>query len=63
MLKDTIKSLAAGKGMSLRDVAEKSGVPYSAIAEWNTSIPNAVALLRVCKVLGTTVEEVIGGDS
>lgn len=63
MLKDTIKNLAAGKGMSLRDVSEKSGVPYSAIAEWNYSIPNAVALARVCKVLGTTVEEVLGGDA
>ena len=59
MLKDKIKKLANEQGMTLRDVAVKSEVPYSAIMDWNSSIPNAVALAEVAKVLGTTSEELL----
>ena len=59
MLKDTIKKLAGEKGMTLREVADQSGVPYSAIACWNDHVPNALALVKVAKVLGTTAEELL----
>ena len=59
MLKDTIKALASEKGLTLRKVAHESGVPYSAIACWNDHVPNALALAKVAKVLGTTSEELL----
>ena len=59
MLKDKIRELANAKCMTLRDVAEKSGVPYAAIKEWNTSMPNALALVKVCEVVGTTAEQLL----
>ena len=61
MLKDTIKRIATEKGFTLREVARESGVPYSAMLEWNNSMPSALALVRVCSVLGTTAEKVLGG--
>ena len=61
MLKDTIKTLAAEKGLTMRELSDRSGVPYSAMAEWNASVPNAVALAKVCKALGTSVEAVLEG--
>lgn len=59
MLKDTIKRIAAEKGITLREVAKESGVPYSAMMEWNYSMPSALALVKVCSVLGTTAEKVL----
>lgn len=62
MLKDTIKMLAAEKGMTLRELAKVSEVPYTAIREWNSSMPSALALVKVTTVLGTTVEKVLEGE-
>ena len=62
MLRDKIKEMAAEKGLTLRKVSEESGVPYSALACWNDSMPSAVALARVAKVLGTTSEELLEED-
>ena len=62
MLKDTIKTLAAEKGMTLLELAKESGVPYTALREWNSSMPSALALVKVTTVLGTTVEKVLEGE-
>ena len=59
MLKDTIKRLASEKGMTLRDVAEKSEVPYSAIMEWNDHVPGALAVWKVSKVLDVPVTDLL----
>lgn len=55
MLKDTIKKLASEKGLTLRDVADLSGVPYSAIACWNDHVPGALAVWKVSKALDVPV--------
>lgn len=62
MLKDTIKALATEKGLTLRELAKESGVPYAALMEWNSSMPSALALVKVTTVLGTTVEKVLEGE-
>ena len=59
MLKDKIRELANARCMTIRDVAKKSGVPYSAIMTWNKSMPNALALVKVAEVLGTTAEALL----
>ena len=62
MLKDKIKEIASEHGKTLREVSEESGVPYAAIMEWNASVPNAIALAKVCQVIGTTTEELLKGE-
>ena len=62
MLKNTIKALAKEKGYTLRELAKISEVPYTAMLEWNNSMPSALALVKVTIVLGTTVEKVLEGE-
>lgn len=56
-----IRELCAKQNITLKDLAEKADVPYTGLKEWKDSMPSADKLLRVAKVLGTTVEELLGG--
>jgi transcriptional regulator with XRE-family HTH domain len=62
MLMDKIRDLAKKQNMTIAELCEKSGVPYSCIYEWNNHEPSASRLLAVANVLGTTVEELMKED-
>ena len=59
MLKDKIRELANARCMTIRDVAKKSGIPYGTIMSWNEHIPNALDLVKVAEILGTTAEQLL----
>ena len=62
MLIDTLREVAKEKGMSLKAVADDSGVKYDTLLGWKDHVPNALALAKVAKVLGTTSEELLKED-
>lgn len=62
MVLDKVKEHAAANGMKLLDVSVLSGVPYTALKEWNQHMPSALSLAKVAKVLGTTSEELLKED-
>ena len=59
-----LKLRRVGAGMSQRELAKRSGVPYRTIQEWERrgcEIAGAGSLKKVADVLGCTVDELLGG--
>lgn len=59
MLLHKIKDLCAAKGISMKELSEKAGVPYTGLKEWGNSMPAADKLFRVATILDVTVEELL----
>ena len=59
MLLDKVREAAKEKGMTLKEVAEKAEMKYDSLLRWNDSMPNALTLASVARVLGTTSEELL----
>ena len=61
MIQHNIRKLCRDKGLSLLDLAKEASVPYYTLRRWGTRVksPSAISLSRVCKVLGTTSEELL----
>ena len=62
MIYTRIKELATERGITVGKVCEDSGVKRTAMQEWDSHIPAADKLASVAKVLGVTVEVLLGGD-
>ena len=62
MLLDRVRDATKKKGMTLKEVAEKAEMKYDTLLRWNDSMPNALTLASVAKVLGTTSEELLKED-
>ena len=63
MLMDKIRDLAEQKGIKIKDLCEKSGVPYSCMYEWNEHEPTASRLIAVANALGVSVEKLLEQES
>lgn len=57
---ETIKKYARLRGMSLKDVALKSGLSENAIYNWKSHTPSDPTLNAVAKTLGISYEELTG---
>lgn len=59
---ENVKTLANKKGMSLQDVAKKSGMGANSIYKWKNSSynPSKPAIIAVAKTLGVSEEELNG---
>lgn len=59
-LYDRISYLAASNGMTIEEVERKADLINGSIKRWKKSIPSADKLYRVSKILGTTMDDLIG---
>ncbi len=57
-----IRKARRAKGYTLKKLAEKSGVTYTTISNWecNRVFPNVVPLMAVADTLGITLDELVG---
>lgn len=64
VIQNTIRDLCQKKGISLAELARESGVPYSTLKKWGVKPkqPSAISVVKVCKALGTTAEELMRGE-
>jgi transcriptional regulator with XRE-family HTH domain len=59
---ERIKKYAKLRGMSLTQVAKRSGLSDNAIYGWKKHTPNEATLRTVARVLGVTYKELTGED-
>lgn len=57
---DNIKNISRKRGMSLKEVAKKSGLGENAIYRWKTETPRIDSLNKVAKTLNVTVSDITG---
>lgn len=55
-------SIRDSQGLRDYDVAQASGVPASTISDWKRGLsqPTVEKLIKIARVLGVTVEELVG---
>lgn len=59
-LYDRVSYLAASNGMTIAEVERKADIGNGSIRRWKKSVPSADKLYRVSKLLGTTMEDLLG---
>ncbi|MDZ7960247.1 MAG: helix-turn-helix transcriptional regulator [Aulosira sp. DedQUE10] len=63
MFKLRIKELAAVRGWTLKEVSERSGLPYSTVATYANSpgmaMVNLISVLKLARVFGVSMEDLI----
>ncbi|MBF7137993.1 helix-turn-helix domain-containing protein [Pediococcus pentosaceus] len=57
---ERIKKISKERGWSLQKVAEKAGIGINSIYRWNTKTPSTASLQAVAKVLGVSVDYLLG---
>lgn len=57
-----LQALAASRGLTIHDLAEKMDCAKSTIYHWNKGVysPNTESILKLCSVLGLTPNELLG---
>ncbi len=62
MLKDTIKKLRTGQGLSQDELAERVHVVRQTVSKWErgTSVPDADSLVALARALGVSAAELLG---
>ncbi|NRD13617.1 XRE family transcriptional regulator [Pediococcus acidilactici] len=59
---ERIKKISKERGWSLQKVAKKAGIGINSIYRWNTKTPSTASLQAVAKVLGVSVDYLLGKD-
>ena len=59
MILDKVKEVAKDRGMTLKEVAARSGIKYDTLLSWNEHVPGAMAVWKVSKVLDVSVGELL----
>lgn len=59
MLLHNIKRLCAEQGITIAELERKALLNEATICKWGTTMPAADKLVRVAKVLGVTIEELL----
>lgn len=59
---NNIKCKASALGISIRQLEKDAGLGENTIKRWDENRPSADRLLRVAKLLGTTVEELMADE-
>jgi transcriptional regulator with XRE-family HTH domain len=58
-----IRTLAAKKGYSIRQLEEKLGFGNGTFRRWNTNSPSIDKVIKVADALNVTVEELVGKEN
>lgn len=59
---ERIKKISKERGWSLQKVAKKAGIGINSIYRWNTKTPSTACREAVAKVLGVSVDYLLGKD-
>ena len=59
---ERIKEIASKRGLSLREVNDKSGLKPNVIYSWKTKTPSAKKLESVAKALNVTTDYLLNGQ-
>lgn len=63
MFRLRIKELAAQRGWTLKEVAERSGLPYSTVATYANSsgmtMVNLLSVQKIARIFEVTIEELV----
>lgn len=62
VLLHNIKILCGKRGISLNDLEELAGIGKNTIYRWNEKSPGIDKVMKVAKVLGVTIEELLEGE-
>lgn len=62
MLRDKVNKAAKEKGISVYQLERLAGLKCGTITKWNKVIPRADNLCAVARILGTSVEDLLGGE-
>lgn len=57
---DRVKQLAKENNISLKDINEKAGLGTGSIYSWKSSTPSIDSLIKVAKVLKTSLDDLLG---
>jgi transcriptional regulator with XRE-family HTH domain len=57
---DNVKRAASNKGMTIKELSDKSGIKESIIYRWKTAIPNGELLGRIADILEVTTDYLLG---
>ncbi len=60
-----IRTARMSKGLTQKQLAEQMGVTRAAVANWETGVssPTAESLIRLARILGTTVDALLADDT
>lgn len=60
---DNIKTIAAERGMTLKEVSNKAGIGENSIYRWRSSNPSTNSLKKVADVLSVPIETLLSSPS
>ena len=62
---DNLKKLREMRGISTAELAESVGITQPQIVKYESgrTVPNAITVVAIAEMLGTTVENLVKGDS
>lgn len=56
---DNIKSVAKTAGISINSVEKQAGLSAGSVCKWNVVSPTASSLLKVAKILGCSINDLL----
>ena len=59
MIYEQVKQRAEQKGITIAEVARQAGISPTSVGKWRKSSPSIENVIRVARVLGCTVDELI----
>jgi len=63
VLRDKIKEKCKERGISIRQLEREAGLSGGTVKKWNQFNPRANSLLKVSKVLGVSIDELMEGKA
>lgn len=60
MVNEKIRDFCKKRGITIKELEQRAGLPFRTVNRWGKVMPAADKLASVAKVLGTTVEELLG---
>lgn len=59
MIYNNVKSLCDEQGLTIMALEQRAGLANGTVGGWRTAKPMAESLMKVARVLGTTVDELM----
>lgn len=59
---ENLKRISKNKGLSIKNIEEKSGLPKNSLYNWKKHNPSSDNLQKVADVLGVTVNDLLGKE-
>ncbi len=63
MIYDNVKRICGQKGITISQMEKDLGFPRSSVCKWNDNEPGVTKVQKTADYLGTTIEELLTGES